>query len=195
VQGYSQIDVARSELGTRAFLDGFDEILWIDSDVGFSSEDVDQLRSHELPVVCAIYPKKNRRALACHLGFENEQLTFGRGGAVVEIRYAATGFLLTHRSVYATMIDELELPVCNTQFDTPLIPFFMPLVVTDGNGKPWYLGEDFAFCERARQVGYSIMADTTIRLYHYGTYGFSWEDAGEKRTLFDTYHYHVPPSN
>jgi hypothetical protein len=53
----------------------------------------------------------------------------------------------------------------------------------------WYLAEDFAFCERARQAGYRIWADTTIRLRHYGGYGYSWEDAGSDPQRYATYRY------
>jgi GT2 family glycosyltransferase len=55
----------------------------------------------------------------------------------------------------------------------------------------WYLGEDFAFCERARRSGYRIFADTTIRLRHIGNYGYSWEDAGSQLPRYATYHFHM----
>jgi hypothetical protein len=45
-------------------------------------------------------------------------------------------------------------------------------------GSHVYLGEDYAFCERARRCGFKIFADTTIRLQHIGIYGYSWEDVG-----------------
>jgi len=53
---------------------------------------------------------------------------------------------------------------------------------TSANGDPgcdnhWYLGEDFAFSERARRSGFPIIADTRIRLEHIGKHGYSWEDA------------------
>ena len=48
---------------------------------------------------------------------------------------------------------------------------------------PWYLAEDFAFCERARQCGYTILADTTIRLGHIGSCEYSWEEAGSDTRL------------
>jgi hypothetical protein len=38
--------------------------------------------------------------------------------------------------------------------------------------------EDWAYCDRARCCGYRIMADTTIRVWHLGTYAYGWEDAG-----------------
>ena len=49
------------------------------------------------------------------------------------------------------------------------------------SGGYWYLGEDYSFCERARQCGYKIMADTSIRLWHIGEYAYGWEDAGPAR--------------
>ena len=54
-----------------------------------------------------------------------------------------------------------------------------------------FLTHDFAFCERARQAGLKIMADTTIRLWHLGSYPYSWEDAGNEVERFDTYEYYV----
>ena len=54
-----------------------------------------------------------------------------------------------------------------------------------------YLAEDFAFSERARQCGFKIYADTRIRLYHFGDYGFSWEDAGESTTRYESYRFRI----
>lgn len=35
--------------------------------------------------------------------------------------------------------------------------------------------------ERARQCGFRMVADTTVRLWHIGSYAFGWEDAGMER--------------
>ncbi len=115
------------------------------------------------------------------------EIVFGRQGGLVEVKYAGAAFLLTRREVYETMQARLELPVCNTRFERPLVPYYMPTIVSDEPTDHWYWGEDYAFCHRARQCGYQIMADTTIRLKHYGTYGFTWEDAGADRDRFGSY--------
>jgi len=190
VSGLSLLDQARSQLATEALAGGFDEIMWIDADVGFMAEHVDHLRSHNLPIVCGVYVKKGPRALACHLLPETKSITFGREGGLTEICYAPTGFLLTHRQVYEDVQRRLELPTCNTRFGKPIVPYFLSLIVPDGDGH-WYLGEDFAFCERARRCGYQIWADTSIRLWHFGSYGYSWEDAGADTTRYATYHYRL----
>ena len=128
--------------------------------------------------------------LAMHAMPGTSQLVFGQKGGLHEILYAATGFLHVRREVYETMQQKLSLPTCNERFQRPLVPFFQPLVKTDERGA-WYLSEDFSFCERARQCGYRIMADTRIRLYHIGSYQYSWEEAGDDQKRYPTYTYHI----
>ena len=60
------------------------------------------------------------------------------------------------------------------------------MVIPSGGGH-LYLGEDFAFCERARRCGFQIFADTSIRLQHIGIYGYSWEDVGGGLPRYPSY--------
>ncbi|MEO8498622.1 MAG: class I SAM-dependent methyltransferase, partial [Planctomycetota bacterium] len=189
VGGYSQIDVARNEIASQALLDGFLETIWIDADIGFHPDAVEKLRAHNLPIVCGIYPKKGRRELACSPLPGTKTLVFGRNGGLHEIQYAATGFLLVRRQVYVDIQFKLGLPLCNETFGANIVPYFMPLIQPHREGR-WYLGEDYAFCERARQAGHKILADTTIRLWHVGNYQYGWEDAGREVTRFEDYTYH-----
>jgi hypothetical protein len=190
VYGYAAIDQARSQMATDALADGFDELMWIDADIGFDPDAVDRLRARQLPIVCGIYPKKGQRALACNLLPDTEKVVFGEEGGLLEIAYAATGFLLTRREVYADVERALRLPTCNLRFKRPMVPYFLPLLVEDSEGH-WYLGEDFAFSERARRAGHKIIADTTIRLTHIGRYAYSWEDAGGQTARYDRYDFRV----
>jgi hypothetical protein len=180
VVGYAAIDQGRNQLATNALLEGFEETMWIDSDIGFDPNSVELLRQHRLPIVGGIYPQKAKRAIACHILPGTPNLPFGREGGLHEILYAGAGFLLVRREVYLAIQNQLKLPTCNQRFGKPMIPFFQPMVRPGEDGH-WYLAEDFAFCERARQCGFKIMADTTIRLWHFGTYGYGWEDAGVER--------------
>lgn len=179
VHGYAAVDQARNQMATDALIDGYDETMWIDSDIGFEPDAVDVLRRHRLPITCGIYPQKGRQVLASHVLPGTELVNFGTGGGLHEFLYAGTGFLHVRREVYLAVQAGEALPVCNERFEHPMIPFFQPLVRTSGEGE-WYLAEDFAFCERARRHGFRMMADTSLRLWHYGNYGYSWEDAGRK---------------
>jgi hypothetical protein len=190
VPGFAAIDQARNQLATDALAAGFDETMWIDSDIKFHPDDVTKLRAHELPISCAIYPKKGVRELAVHVLPGTEMVVFGQDGGLLEIKYAGTGFLLIRRAAYLAIKEKLSLPECNRRFGRPMIPFFMPLIVPD-ELSPWYLAEDFAFCERARQAGLKVMADSSIRLGHIGTHAFTWEDAGDSPKRFQSYRYRL----
>jgi hypothetical protein len=171
--GFSAIDFGRSVMASQALAEGFDELMWIDSDVGFGLRDVERLRGHELPLVCGLYPKKDRKSFACTFVPGTENVAFGDGGKVTEVQY--TGFVHTRRSVYDRIRERFDMRECNQRFGKPILPWFLPEVVPDGAGS-WYLPEDYAFCHRAKACGVPIMADTTIRLTHVGKYAFTWED-------------------
>jgi len=70
--------------------------------------------------------------------------------------------------------------------EKPMIP---PLIVREKDNQYHYLGEDWAFSHRLTAIGVRPMADTSIRLYHYGPYGYSWEDVGSERARFQSYNF------
>lgn len=191
VFGQAAIDQARSQMATDALTEGFEELMWIDADIGFEPEALDRLRSYNLPVVCGLYAKKGQRALACYVLPGTKQFTFGEGGGLVEILYGATGFLLVRKQAFLELQSRMDLPICNTWAQQATVPYFLPMI-TPRNGGHWYLGEDFAFFERLRQCGYRIFADTAVRLWHIGRHGYSWEEAGTEQPRYATYHFHMP---
>lgn len=191
VGGYAAIDQGRNQMATDALSSGFEETMWIDADVDFHPDTVDRLRSYNLPITCGIYPQKGKRAIACHILPGTPRIVFGQGGGLLEIQYAATGFLHVRRGVYERIQRQLTLPMCNERFGAPMIPFFQPMLHNREDGH-WYLAEDYAFCERARQCGFKIVADTTIRLWHIGSFAFGWEDAGMERQRNATFTLNFP---
>ena len=66
------------------------------------------------------------------------------------------------------------------------IPFSQPVIGPHDDGYRW-LESDFGFCALARQCGYPILADTTLRLWSYGMHAQSWEDAGTDVSRYGTY--------
>lgn len=181
------IDVGRSRIATAALDDGYDELMWIDSDIAFDPGAVDALRDHGLPICAGLYPKKADAQMAFHGNRDTRNLTLGQQGGVIEVGYAATGFMYTQRCVYEDMQHKLGLPLCNETFGERIVPYFLPQVIEDAPGRHWYLAEDFSFCHRARQVGYRIRVDTSIRLWHIGKYAYSWEDACGDRTRYESF--------
>jgi hypothetical protein len=179
LRGASAIDQARSQMATDALRDGFEHLMWIDADVAFDPADVERLLAHDHPFVCGLIAKKGARALAAHVMPGTTEIRFGEGGGLLEILYAAAAFNLVQARVYHAIRDALALPTCNEAFGAPIVPYYLPMVKD-----AWYLGEDYAFCERARQAGFAIMADTRVRLGHIGRYAYQWEDAGSELTRY-----------
>jgi hypothetical protein len=173
-------------MASDALAQGFSELMWIDSDIVFDPDDVERLRSHNQPFTCGLYTKKGPREFACEFLPTTPAIRLGKHGGLTELRYCGFGFAHTRKEIYTTIHQRLNLPICNRRFGTPLVPFFEPMVVPDRGG-PWSISEDYAFCERARRVGFPVMADTTIRLWHVGSYRYSWEDAGSGKERFASY--------
>lgn len=174
------VDRTRSDAASQALRDSFDELLWIDSDIAFDPDDVDRLHAYDLPIVGGVYAKKGVQDLAVHLEDGTSSLELGEHGSLTDVRYVGAGFLSTHRMVYEDIQRTFSLPVCNTRFGAATVPYFLPMVIDDPPAGYWYLGEDYAFCERARRAGHKIVVDTTIRLGHIGPYTYGWEDAGQR---------------
>src|SRR5271166_3214675 len=189
--GFAQIDVARNRLASEAIADGFEELMWIDSDIAFEPQSVQRLRSHGLPIVCGLYPKKAEKEWSSQLLPGQKSITLGESGGLIEILYAATGFLLVHRQVFLEVQRQQQLPTCFWRGASPTIPFFLPMVIPSGGGH-LYLGEDFAFCERARRCGFQIFAGTSIRLQHIDIYGYSWEDVEGGLPRYRSYQLRMP---
>lgn len=172
----------------NAFLDSPCDI-WIniDADIRFTKENIDQLISHDLPLVYGLYPKKQDDCPPCVCTFDKVPVTDERGLAVV--RRAGRGFMLVDRRVLEAMKEEnggAALRYDNhgkVEWD-----FFPSGVVTGefscygdeyanvdmGNGvafhrpKREWISEDWLFCEHARKLGFPTYVDTAIALGHVG---------------------------
>lgn len=192
--GCSAIDVARNEMISGVLHEEAESILFIDSDIGFDPQDALRLLARPEPVVGGIYAKKGVRELASVFADGVKEVLFGpEAPGLYPLKYAATGFLRIRAGVLRRMIAELRLPLCNTHWGRGVWPFFQPMIVPHGQDRWHYLGEDWAFSHRLRQMGVTPLADTSIRLWHWGRYGFSWEDAGSSVNRYRSYSYRFQP--
>lgn len=162
--GSSAIDVARNVMASEALHNDCKYIFFIDSDISFQITDALKLIESTEPVISGIYAKKGIPGIVSV--FEDNE-----SDKIRPLRYAATGFLRIKSSVLKDMITQLKLPLCNTKWGKGIWPFFQPMVVPDGDGHH-YLGEDWAFSHRLRLIGITPMADMSIKLLHWGRYGY-----------------------
>ena len=190
--GCSGIDVARNDMISEALHDGAESILFVDSDIAFDPRDALRLLERPEPVISGVYAKKGMREMASVFAEGVNEVLFGVDAKEpYPLRYAATGFLRIRASVLRRMITELKLPLCNTQWGRGLWPFFQPLAVPQGPDAFHYLGEDWAFSYRLGQIGITPLADTSIRLWHWGRYGYTWEEAGSSAPRYASYSYRL----
>ena len=144
-------------------------LMFVDADVGFQPESIYKLIAHDKDVVGGIYPKKT---------FEpdyvfNPSLDSKREGNLIEVDDIGTGFLLIKREVIQKMFNSFpDLKYKNNiNINSEAEPFMYALFDTMiKNGT--YLSEDYTFCQRWRDLGGKIYADTSIPLSHTGYYSF-----------------------
>jgi hypothetical protein len=172
-----------------------DALLFIDSDHGFSIDDVIKMIESGKDVIGAIYPMKSinwenvsKAALAgvktedLHLysgnfavNFLQENQTF-KGNEPFKVRDIGTGMLYINRNVFK----ELE-PICkkyrnnspsaDVEMGEEIVEYF-PTLITDEPERV-LLSEDYAFCHLWRSLGNDVYAAPWVRITHSGDYNFS----------------------
>ena len=96
--GCSAIDEGRNLLISNALHDGFETMMFIDSDIGFNPQDALRLLARPEPVVAGVYAKKGIRALASCFADGVGELVFGPAAqGLYPLKYAAAGFLVSRR--------------------------------------------------------------------------------------------------
>lgn len=151
-------------------------LMFIDADVGFDPESVYKLIAHNKDVVGGIYPKKTFEPDYVFNPSEGAQ----RDGDLLEVDDIGTGFLLIKREVIQKMFDSFpDLKYRNSiNIDNEAEPFMYALFDTLIDKKTdTYLSEDYTFCQRWRELGGKIYADTSIPLSHTGYYSFQGDIA------------------
>lgn len=146
-----------------------DVFLMIDDDIAFKAEDaakVVDLARRTKSIACGAYAVRDGGHLACRTLVPGERVRFGDGQPPMEIRWAATGFMAAHRDVCEAIAS--TLPICENSGNPDFWPLFMPSVMTWDDGTSSYLSEDYAFCERARELGFKVWLDPSVGLIHYG---------------------------
>jgi len=141
----------RGRTAEEALAAGYDELLWIDADVDFHPTDIDRLRRHPQIFIGAACPELDPRVCVFPPG--TRRVRFGAGGGVVPVLGLGFHLVLTRRALFEAMRRGLGSPAS----------WFAPAAEEGAGGRPG-LDADFAFCERARRAGASVLLDTTIRL-------------------------------
>ena len=177
-KGSSAIDIARNIRASDAIVEGFDSLLFIDSDMMFDPADAIRLFQSDEPVVAGVYAAKKlgNGRINCHFEEGTDEVRIGPwADRLYPIRAVGAGFLRIKVSALRHIAKTLDLPWCNMA-ERNAYPFFQPMVDIV-EGVPCYFGEDYAFIRRCRQAGLTPKVDTSFRLWHVGDYAYGIEEA------------------
>ena len=180
-EGDALIDRARGRAATDFMKSDCDILLFIDDDIFFYNEiQIRQLcdaaiYNDEIDIVGAAYSIKDdtKPVFAIRTLEDKGNYVFGKLGQIFEVRYISSGCMAVKRRVFQEMINAETVHLCNP--DTlAFYPFFTPME-TQLNGQWIYLSEDWSFCEKARNLGFKVWVDSTIKLGHIGPKVYDWD--------------------
>jgi len=163
------VDLARN-LGVRkALTQNADYVLFCDSDMSFPPDALHRLLAADKDIIGANYIRRAQphTSLAKPMGNESAEVA-----GIVEVEQLPTGFVLIKRVVFESMPEPWFWLSMNGRSTTESLDHYM-------NG---ILGEDYHFCDKAREHGIRIWMDTELSLevVHWGQMGFRWADNADR---------------
>ena len=173
VCGCSVVSRARNLL-TKDFLESkCTDLIFIDSDINFEPEDVFRLMAWTTDPkkgIVAGVPRirGEERVYITALEYDdNQELTMNSMGLVRGMR-VATAFMMVRRDVFETLVEAHPERTYYDKKSDRMLPAIFDFKLTEEG----YMGEDFLFCDRAREVGFEVWIDPTIKLGHMGVQEF-----------------------
>lgn len=167
--GCSVVSRARNLLVQDLLESPCTELLFIDSDINFEPEDILRLMawgSDEKKGIVAAVPRVrdvNKTYIADLEYDENGDLTMN-GMGLVRAERVATAFMWVNRKVFEKLVAENDdWLYYDKRAGKDLSAVFDFKVTREG-----YVGEDFLFCDRAREAGFEVWVDPSITLGHMG---------------------------
>ncbi len=161
--GQSDIYVARNVLANQ-FLEQtrFDTAVWIDSDIGFTRQHLQDLIDSPEPIVSGLYTDKCQPPMPFCRDEEGNSVPLDEipKQGMIRARFVPGGFLKVDRQVYEAII---EKGICPTYNGGKYRQFYNGRIVLDN-----LLSEDYSFCEVVREAGYQPWINCGIRLMHDG---------------------------
>ena len=154
-----RLDEGRNRVAAEFLKTDAEWLLWLDTDMVFTPVDFDNiLRRGGMgnPIVTGLYYRASDPPTPCAMRYKDGHarvLTTVAPNKAISVDTAGFGFMLTHREVLEKMAPQYN----------PTHPWFDNGQIGP-NGQA--LADDSSFCFRAKELGYDIILDTSIRLGH-----------------------------
>lgn len=175
ISGCSVVSRVRNLIASDFLSSDCTDLMFIDSDINFNAEDIFRLMAWNIDpkkgIVAGIpvARKKGKTYISTLDTDEDENILMNYMG-LVKAKRVATAFMLIRREVFEKLREAHPEWVYRDEkkIGDEMIAFF-DFALKDGT----YIGEDFLFCDRARELGYEVWIDPTIKLGHMGTEEFA----------------------
>lgn len=144
----------------------YDKLLWIDSDIEFLPEDVAKLYKTDKDIVCGAYLQANGDVMV-YESLEKGPYTIAeveKMRDLVEVETAGFGFICVKQGVF----EKLSRPWFQSASTT------VPLE-TGEDYTFQMIGEDVSWCQRVRDLGYTIWFDPSVKLNHHKMMKLTWK--------------------
>lgn len=155
-------------------------LMFVDSDMAFEPELVWGLLQRRKDIVGGCYVQKAYPFLPNVGTLNKDGITYnmrkpdvtGKSGELIPVDMIGTGLMLIHRRVFDAFDDPNWF-----EFLPVDLPEHMHEMVTPRHKKTRaILGEDVAFCRKARELGFEIWCDLENKGTHIGNYGYCLKD-------------------
>ena len=147
---------ARDAIAKAAIDNGYDYVLYVDSDMVFSADDLNRLLSHDTDICSGLYvTRRGENKNVCYSKVitrrrfpyrQPELIHDTKASGYAPVAAVGFGFCLIKCSVLKSMFKRYK-------------SLFEP---------KWGVGEDISFCIRARKCGYKVFADRDVNIGHIG---------------------------
>jgi hypothetical protein len=180
VCGCSVVSRARNLLAQDLLDSDCTDLMFIDADINFEAEDVFRLMawtSDPKKGIVAGVPRTRsttKTYIATMDQDENGQLTMN-GMGLVRAKRVATAFMMVRRDVFET----LDAAHPEWRYYDERSGRTVPCVFDFMKTEEGYIGEDYLFCDRAREVGFEVWIDPTIKLGHMGVQEYEGDFGNE----------------
>lgn len=161
VANNSIVQWARDEVVDLFLQTDCNKLFWIDSDMVWDPNDFIRMLalSQKRDIVCATYPAKKEPA-TFYVNHDPPLISDDLG--LFEVKGVGLGFTVMSRKVVEALVD--NAPKALDEISGKEIPQVFRVGMVDGKR----IGEDMAFFEDARKLGFKVYLDPLVKLKHLG---------------------------
>jgi hypothetical protein len=177
--GESLICRARNRILSQFLNSNATHLFTIDDDVGLPEQGIRNLVLANKHIIGGVYRLKDPKnaITAVRLKDPRQWGMILNGGLVADANYISSGCMLISKEVVLAMVEAYpELHYTENQTDEPRYALYQPYIYQHGEGGfREYLSEDWAFCQRAKDIGYPVYVHGKVQCAHWGLVRFDFQ--------------------